>query len=118
MRLIDADKLTAHVSTVAEKARIKALQYSGVDFENWKMSITVAATFEQCKGYISDAPTVDAVPVIRCRDCKYFETDHFQNVSGVPLILAHNICKRWGYGFKTNQNGYCFLAERRDDETD
>lgn len=58
------------------------------------------------------------VDLVRCRECKYFETDHFENASGVPLILAHNICKRWGDGCKTNQNGYCFMAERRDDATD
>ena len=23
---------------------------------------------------IADAPTVDAVPVVRCKDCKYFKT--------------------------------------------
>lgn len=28
---------------------------------------------------IEDAPTVDAVPVVRCKDCKYFKTWLCQN---------------------------------------
>ena len=28
---------------------------------------------------IADAPTVDAVPVVRCKDCKYFKTWLCQN---------------------------------------
>lgn len=27
------------------------------------------------KGILEAAPTVDAVPVVRCRECKYFESD-------------------------------------------
>ena len=28
---------------------------------------------------IADAPTVDAVPVVRCKDCKYFKTRLCEN---------------------------------------
>ena len=27
----------------------------------------------------ADAPTIDAVPVVRCKDCKYFKTQLCQN---------------------------------------
>ena len=72
---------------------------------------------------IQTAPTVDAVPVIRCKDCKHFEYDHFDVVyfptetgeaERVPLITAHEICTRWGDGCKTDQNGFCFMAERKE----
>lgn len=63
---------------------------------------------------INQAPEVDAVPVIRCRDCKHFEYNHIENVNGIPLIVAHEICMRWCEGAKTSENGYCFLAERRE----
>ena len=54
--------------------------------------------------------------IVRCKDCKYFEYDHIENVNGIPLIVAHEICTRWGDGVKTSENGYCFLAERRQHE--
>lgn len=52
--------------------------------------------------------------VIRCKDCKYFELDHIEKVESIPLIVAHEICTRWGNGCKTSPDGYCFMAERRD----
>ena len=52
--------------------------------------------------------------VVRCKDCKHFEYDHVENINGIPLIVAHEICMRWGDGVKTSENGYCFLAERRE----
>ena len=51
MRLIDADALIALI-----KKRIKNSMIIG-----WLCSI------------IRDAPTIDAVPVVRCKDCKYWE---------------------------------------------
>ena len=53
--------------------------------------------------------------IIRCRDCKHFEYNHIENVNGIPLIVAHEICMRWCEGAKTSENGYCFLAERREE---
>ena len=53
--------------------------------------------------------------IIRCKDCKHFEYDHIENVNGIPLIVAHEICMRWGEGSKTSENGYCFLAERKEE---
>jgi len=52
--------------------------------------------------------------IIRCKDCKFFEYDHVENVDGIPLIVAHRICLRWGDGCKTNENGYCFLFEPQE----
>jgi len=53
----------------------------------------------------------DVVEVIRCKDCKYFEHDHFEDVCGMSLIVAHEICTRIAGGVKTKEDGYCFLAE-------
>lgn len=54
----------------------------------------------------------DVEPVVRCKDCYFFETDHFEIVCGVPLIVAHNICTRLVEGFKTAEDGYCFMGIR------
>ena len=56
MRLIDADAL-------AEQHRIAAYK------NNNSYSFHIAA-----KAYIDNAPTVDAVPVVRCKDCKHRPT--------------------------------------------
>lgn len=49
--------------------------------------------------------------IIHCRDCKYYEMDVVDEMAGFPIIVAHNICNRWGRGCKTNQDGFCHLAE-------
>ena len=63
--------------------------------------------------------TQDYVPVVRCRDCKYFEVkDQWGNFGGVPILAASNVptCNRWSDGCITSPDGYCYLAERRDDD--
>lgn len=50
-----------------------------------------------------------------CKDCKYFEYDSVAKIDGVPLIVAHEICSKWGRGCKTNENGYCFLFESKSE---
>lgn len=46
-----------------------------------------------------------------CKNCKYFEYDSVAKVDGIPLIVAHEICNKWGDGYKTKEDGYCFLFE-------
>lgn len=50
--------------------------------------------------------------LVRCKDCKYYELNSWANVNGIPLIVAHQICKRWGEGCKTDENGFCFMGEK------
>ena len=49
-----------------------------------------------------------------CKDCKYFEHDSVARIDGIPLIVAHEICSRWGDGCKTKEDGYCFLFEEKE----
>lgn len=49
----------------------------------------------------------------QCKDCKYFEHDSVAELDGMPLIVAHENCSKWGNGCKTKENGYCFLFERK-----
>lgn len=52
----------------------------------------------------------------RCKDCKYFELDYIdKGAMSIPLIMAHEICTRWGNGCKTSSDGYCFMAERKEE---
>lgn len=52
--------------------------------------------------------------VILCKDCKFFEVDHFSNIFGAPIIVAHNICGRLEIASKPD--GFCFLAIPKDSE--
>ena len=56
-------------------------------------------------------------PIIHCKDCAYFEYDVVKNVDGIPLIVGHEMCTRWGDGCKTKEDGYCFLFEPQETET-
>lgn len=55
-------------------------------------------------------------PLPRCKECKYFEYDSVAKVDGIPLIVAHEICNKWGDGCKTKEDGYCFLFEPQESE--
>ena len=58
--------------------------------------------------------------IVRCKDCKHFELDHFEKVGEfpVPIIVAHEICMKWSDGCRTSKDGWCFMGERRTDEPD
>lgn len=58
---------------------------------------------------IDDAPTVDAVPVIRCKDCKHAEREEDGDI----------MCTFWDFcecNHHVLANGYCDRAERRKDD--
>ena len=90
MRLIDADALPAVVGTQAELPGliIKAIQ---------------------------DAPTIDAVPVVRCRCCKYSETKELTVTNWSGVLEKRNImfCQ---YGTPTllvSDIHFCGYGERK-----
>lgn len=55
-------------------------------------------------------------PIGHCKDCKFFEYDSVAKVDGIPLIVAHEICNKWGDGCKTKEDGHCFLFEPQESE--
>ena len=61
---------------------------------------------------VDHAPTIDAVPVIRCKDCKYYEPDLYANPWGV---CCHRewIVNDTGHG--VDEDGYCYRAERKEE---
>ena len=50
-------------------------------------------------------PTIDAVPVVRCKDCRY--CDYKSNVIGCA-------CFRGGFLRNTRENDFCSYGERRN----
>jgi hypothetical protein len=55
------------------------------------------------QGYVMDAPTVDAVPVVRCKDCKHYQTD---------VLFNSNYC----CGRRRKPDDYCSYGERKESE--
>ncbi len=53
-------------------------------------------------------PTIDAVPVVRCKDCKHLFTDFVMNGK------EYKRCKMQMAGF--HDDWYCADGERKDDE--
>lgn len=55
---------------------------------------------------IEKAPTIDAVPVVRCKDCKFGDWDSEPNDAMV--------CMRTKDGFWRSGNDFCSFGERKD----
>ena len=72
--------------------------------------------FEEYSRIICQLPSVNPQEskTGHCKECKYFEYDSVAKVDGIPLIVAHEICSRWGDGCKTSEDGYCFLFEPQE----
>ena len=70
MRLIDADALQALFNVVSTSLL--------GDAELCKDTEYMVRAFIMTTEMIQDAPTIDAVPVVRCKDCKYYKPDEYE----------------------------------------
>jgi hypothetical protein len=94
-----------------------AISRQAVDEAIYDYSRSCDVNYAQIMEYIDKIPSVNPQPKTgHCKDCKYFEYNSAAKVDGIPLIVAHEICKRWGDGCKTSENGYCFLFEQQESE--
>lgn len=55
---------------------------------------------ESMMDLIMKMPTIDAVPVIRCKDCNHYDD---------------GLCRRWIYAHVTNEDSFCSGAERKEE---
>lgn len=101
MRLIDVDALKADYGMKDDcadcdkelRGKSKACEFD-----------RVYTKMDFC-GWLDDASTVDAVPVVRCKDCKYW-TSYGSNGGA---------CELWEcQGFSTDD--YCSSGKRKDGE--
>lgn len=96
MRLIDADALDAemyHKSFEVDDGR-----------NVWNSGLWIRyKIFEEA---IRDAQTVDAVPVIRCKDCKFFKPQF--NEDGYYTTNCQ-------FSKVAEVNGYCHMAKRKEE---
>ena len=93
------------------------------DFTQWrgKLAYTVGEDYSGVSLLDTAIRVIKGMPSVtqksgKCKNCKYFEYNSVAKVDGVPLIVAHEICSKWGDGCKTKEDGYCFLYEPQESE--
>lgn len=94
MRLIDADTLNDYVMDI----------WGGGNIDN--TVIWYGDVFEA----IHNAPTIDAVPVVRCKDCIFFEIDE----ENADIDNWYHLCGDTGFGVM--KMDFCSHGERREAE--
>lgn len=90
MRLIDADELRKDVLELPDCPN----GYS----DTFDKSLIIAL--------VDEAPTVDAVPVVRCKDCKWYKTNYSWNGK------EHRVCVIEPYEPVRKADDFCSRAER------
>ena len=97
MRLIDADRLNKPIYAEEDNITGSGMSYDEICGYNDGIDITW--------NKIDQAPTIDAVPVVRCNDCiRRYDTDE------CPMCFLIE-GKYYEY---TNETGYCDRGERKE----
>lgn len=109
------------ISRQAAQGKIKSIcDKYGLSHEDGERKVSTGGSAYALGHAFDDLPPVTPQQKIgRCKGCKYFEYN--SKIDGLPLIVAHEICKRWGDGCQTKEDGYCFLyepQERKVQDTD
>ena len=97
-RLIDADKIVNGIALYMA--------------ENAYLNDTPLDALKMVSNWITEAPTVDAVEVVRCRECKwYMPGDLFTDI-----MFCHRLKKANGKPAKYNYcaDDFCSYGERKD----
>ena len=100
-RLIDADELMWHKSSLVEP-RNKTVSM-GKPISDDEVCAYRLGWNDAIDAITENAPTVDAVEVVRCKDCKYCDRGN---------------CDFWddGYGAIVSMDDFCSQGERKEDD--
>lgn len=90
MRLIDADALMKRFEEMQTACK----------------SVAEVLFFDGVMAMVENAPTIDAEPVVRCKDCKHWGTGY-----GGETDYA-KVCEFAGW--MVGANGYCVYGEKMD----
>ena len=94
MRLIDADRTKAVMERTLEDLKLF--------FQSREQRAHLISAFYTVGDIVDNAPTIDAVPVVRCKDCKYMK----DCIGGMIQCVIHHT---W---FKPDH--YCAYGEREE----
>ena len=115
MRLIDADAL---IDEVMERYCEDCNKRKGLKNGKWRIVYSVgdapcrACGIDDMMDEMEGAPTIDAVPVVRCVDCCYFLEDKWNNWNDRDGTCC------WLNGQGVMYSSFCSYGERRTDEAD
>lgn len=109
MELINKQMLISHLAdwqlAEAPRSECKVSGYRELptEYTVLDMQRMIYRTIGDAMSAVDDAPIVDAVEVVRCKDCEFYtEEDRW--------------CRRLGLCGAFGQDDYCSHAERRTDE--
>ena len=97
MRLIDADAVE------------KALW----EFRATHKYIQERCAIVGCVLEIREQPTIDAVPVVRCKDCKYFEMDE-DGLDVLGVCKCGKIAVSYNGEIYPKETDFCSYGERKE----
>ena len=97
MRLIDVDEL------IDELYQDQPMNWTGSDAE-----IQECVDWELFRNMVINAPIIDAVPVVRCKDCKYGEVDDAD-------LPTQYLCNYHGADWN-DENHFCSYGEREENK--
>ena len=105
MRLIDANEVVKNI--VSERDKIP---YELVSEKPFKHGNSMRGGIRKALRCIEQAPTVDAVPVVRCRECKhhYWEQEPCHGKSVHYCNLPHMS------GVEVFKEFYCYYGARKE----
>lgn len=105
MRLIDADALK---DDLRESYNALKKIYEGLEYNDDRAICGgQISTFLEAILRVKEAPTVDAVEVVRCGECKYRSSDYD--------IMGDYLCEKRCSRFFCKDNDFCSYGERRND---
>ena len=110
MRLIDADKLPKYTGYAlsADEVAMAVLNAPTVDIDAITESHEKIGYDKGFRDGYAQA-TVDAVEVVRCKDCKWWKTKYMR-------LGERKVCVIEAYEPVRNEDEYCSWAERREDD--
>ncbi len=80
-----------------------------IDADKMNLLLGISDRDVYAKRMLDHMDTVDAVPVTRCKDCKYAYINSFSASSGVALCTSS--------GQPMQQDDFCSYGERKDGES-
>ena len=84
-----------------------------IDADKLNLLLGISDRDIYAKYMLDKMPTIDAVSVVRCRECKYSRINHLMKKD---ILSCENIdvCGE-EYLFERNPNDFCSYGERKDD---
>ena len=118
-RYIDADAYAAEMKTRQDACL--ELMNAAREMDNEKMYGQKSAAFSvfvEAKLTLDAMPTVDAVPVVRCRECKYAHLTYDGDIKYCDLLAVKDEYGDCDPCFYRSGDWFCADGERKDGERD